>query len=74
MAMKIRFNKNYNIGRVVKRLVYTVLSLWVGGTILVEVGNVMNSTYSPFYKGLSLIGWSVDAYRDRDWETTLPML
>lgn len=56
---KMRFNKNFNINRVVKRLVYTILALYVGGTILVIFGNVMNGTHSVFYQGLSLIGWTV---------------
>lgn len=59
--MKVRFRKNINIGRVVAKIVSTVLALYVGGTIMVEIGNVMNSTTSPFYKGLTLIGWTVSA-------------
>lgn len=57
MAMK--FNRNFNIGRVVKRLVYTILALYVGGQIITEFGSVMNATCSPFYRGLTLIGWTV---------------
>lgn len=57
MAMK--FNKRFNINRVVKRLVYTILALYVGGTIISTFGTVMNGTTSPFYTGLSLIGWTV---------------
>lgn len=56
---KVRFNRRVNISRVVKRLVGTVISLWVGGTIMIEVGNTMNGTCSPFYRGLNLIGWEV---------------
>lgn len=57
---KMKFNRNFNINRVVKRLVYTILALYVGGTIMLVFGNVMNGTYSPFYQGLSLIGWTVE--------------
>jgi hypothetical protein len=56
---KIQFNKKLNISRVVRNVVRTVLSLYVGGTILSEVGSVVTGTCSPFYKGLSLIGWTV---------------
>lgn len=56
---KIRFNQNFNVNRVVKRLVRTVLALYVGGTIMTVFGTVMNATSSPFYTGLSLIGWTV---------------
>lgn len=58
---KIRFNRNFDIGHIVKRLVYTVLALYVGGTIMTTFGDVMNATYSPFYNGLSLIGWTVSS-------------
>ena len=43
----------------VKRLVQTVLALYVGGTIMSTFGTVMTNTTSPFYTGLSLIGWTV---------------
>lgn len=56
---RIRFNKNYNIGRVVSRIVSTVLALYVGGTVLTVFGEVMNGTASPFYDGLTLIGWTI---------------
>lgn len=56
---KMSFNRNYDISRVVKKLVYTILSLYVGGTIITVFGNVMNGTASPFYEGMQLIGWTV---------------
>lgn len=56
---KMSFNRNYNINRVVKKLVYTILSLYVGGTIITVFGNVMNGTASPFYEGMQLIGWTI---------------
>lgn len=57
--MSMSFNRNFSIGRVVRRLLYTILALYVGGFIMTEFGNVMNGTCSPFYKGLSLIGWTI---------------
>ena len=51
--------KNVNISRVVAKLTVTIISLWVGGTIVNEIGAVMNCTSSPFYTGLSLIGWTI---------------
>jgi len=57
----MRFNRSFNVNRVVKRLVRTVLSLYVGGTIMTVFGTVMNGTSSPFYTGLSLIGWTVNS-------------
>lgn len=59
--VKARFNKNYNIGRVVTKIAVTVISLWVGGLVINVLGGVMNGTSSPFYKGLQLIGWTVDS-------------
>lgn len=55
----LRFNRAFNVNRVVKRLVRSVLALYVGGTIMTVFGDVMNGTSSPFYSGLSLIGWTV---------------
>lgn len=57
--MAVKFNKNFNINRVVKALVRTILALYVGGTILSVFGDVMLNTSSGFYSGLSLIGWTV---------------
>ena len=56
---RVSFNKNFNIGRVVKKVVYTVLALYVGGTILNTFGEVMQCTNSPLYDGLNLIGWTI---------------
>ena len=58
---KFRFGyrRNVNIPRVVGKITAVLLALYVGGTIVTEVGKVMNGTTSPFYKGLTLIGWTV---------------
>lgn len=61
MALSLKYNKNANIGRAVTKIVGTLIALWVGGTIVTEVGDVMNGTSSPFYEGLTLIGWTVDS-------------
>lgn len=58
---RMRFNRQFNVNRVVKRLVRSVLALYVGGTIMVTFGRVMVNTTSPFYSGLTLIGWTVGA-------------
>lgn len=63
---KMRFNKNYNVGRVVSRIVETVLALYVGGTVINTFGTVMNGTSSPFYDGLTLIGWTVTSNQITD--------
>lgn len=56
---KFRMKRKMDVNQVVKRIVRVVLSLYVGGTILIQLGSVMNGTTSPFYKGLELIGWTV---------------
>lgn len=58
---KFRFKKGYNVGTVIKDLVRTVLMLWVGGTIITEVGDVILLEQSPLFGGLELIGWTVNA-------------
>lgn len=58
---RVALRKGINIGRVVAKVATTVIVLYVGGTILTEIGDVMNGTTSAFYEGLTLIGWTVDA-------------
>lgn len=54
-----RRKQNVNIGRVVAKIVVTVIALYAGGVIMTSLGAVMNGTSSPFYQGLTLIGWTV---------------
>lgn len=68
--MAMRFNRGFNVNRVVKRLVRSILALYVGGTIITVFGTVMNGTSSPFYSGLSLIGWTVDSTTNTITATT----
>lgn len=58
---RVRFKKKININRVVVKIVASVLGLYVGGYILQEIGSVLECTYSPFYQGLSLIGYTVQS-------------
>ena len=59
MARRIRFRRNFSVGRVIAKVVGAVLALYVGGEIVDEIGSVMNGTESPFYPALELIGWTV---------------
>lgn len=59
---RFRFKKGVNIGRVVSKLAVTVIGLWIGGTVISQIGNVLNQTESPFYQSVSLIGWTVGTY------------
>ena len=54
-----RFRRNVNIPRVVAKIVGTVLALYVGGTIMTELGSIMINTSSVFHRGFTLIGWTV---------------
>lgn len=58
MAFRIK-RKKVRINRVVVKVVATVIGLYVGGTIMTQLGSVMNCTCSAFYPGLSLIGWTI---------------
>lgn len=51
--------RNVNIGRVVTKIAVTLIALYAGGIIMTSLGTVMNGTCSPFYQGLSLIGWTI---------------
>lgn len=57
--MKFRGMRNMRIGRVVTKIVAVLIALWVGGEILTALGDTMNGTTSPFYQGLTIIGWQV---------------
>lgn len=48
-----------NIGRVVSKIAVSLIALYAGGVVVTTLGEVMNGTCSPFYRGLSLIGWTV---------------
>lgn len=56
---KVSYNKDVNIGRVVTKVLVTIVALYAGGTVLTQLGTVINGTTSPFYQGLTLIGWTV---------------
>lgn len=58
---RIRFRRQVNVNRVVSKIATTVIALYVGGTLLTQLGTVMNGTTSAFYPGLSLIGWTVSS-------------
>lgn len=51
--------KNINIMKVVGRIAAIILGLYIGGYFIIILGDVMLCTYSPMYKGLQLIGWTV---------------
>lgn len=57
--VKVRPKKGVNINRVVRKIVYTVLALWIGGFIVQTVADTMLGYCSPFFQGFSLFGWKV---------------
>lgn len=57
--MAIGFNKSFNVQRLVKKLLWTIMALFIGGITLTYYIRAMNGTCSPFYSGLSFIGVSV---------------
>lgn len=58
---RAQFKKGFDVMSLVKAIFITLVSLWVGGLLLNALGAVMNGTTSPFYAGLTFIGWTVDA-------------
>ena len=56
---RIGMRKKINIQRVVSKIVGSIIVLYVGGQLLSAVGNVVNGSTSPFYQGLTIIGWTV---------------
>lgn len=59
MAFRVRRRRNINAMRVGIKVGTTVLGLYAGGYFLSVLGDVMNGTASPFYKGVTLIGWTL---------------
>lgn len=58
--MAVRFKKNgINVGRIATKIVATIIAMYVGGYLVTIVSTTLLGTCSPFYKGLSLFGWSV---------------
>ena len=58
----IRKRQGINIPRVVSKVAGTIIALYAGGYVITTLGDVMNGSCSPFYKGLKLIGWSVGTH------------
>lgn len=56
---RVRRKRNVNAWRVGLKIVGTLIGLWVSGFTLNIVYDLMNGTCSPFYKGLGLIGLTV---------------
>ena len=56
---RVGYNRNFNIGRTIGKIGTTILSLWVGGYFITELGIAMLGSCSPFFKGLTIIGWDV---------------
>lgn len=54
---RISGRSKINIGRVITKIVVTVIALWVGGEIIDKVAVAINNTQTPFAKGLTLIGF-----------------
>lgn len=56
---RLSWKKNINVNKVVTKVIVIVLGLYVGGFVLTEIGTTLKCTYGAFYKGLSLIGYTV---------------
>ena len=56
---RIGIRRKINVQRVVSKIVASIIVLYVGGQLLSAVGTVINGSTSPFYQGLTIIGWTV---------------
>lgn len=56
---RVSLNRKINIWALSIKIGMTIFALYVGGYFITIVGTIMNSTCSPYYKGLELIGWTV---------------
>lgn len=53
---RVRFNRKVNIGRVIGKIVTSVLVLWVGSMAISAVAVAMNCTNGVFQTGMTFIG------------------
>lgn len=60
---RFRMNKQASMGRLIQKITTAIIMLWVGGSVVYEVGQVLvnEGTISPFLKGLTLIGFTVNS-------------
>lgn len=56
---RVSLKKGFTTQKLVAQLFAVLIALYVGGSMMTALGNAMQCTYSPFYNGLSLIGWTV---------------
>lgn len=56
---RLRFKRGQHVSTIIPKLLRTVLSLYVGGTVLTELGNIARFTESGMWPGLRVIGWTV---------------
>ena len=55
----IRAKRQLKPHRILFKLIIGAMALYTGNHILESIGKIINGTTSPFYSGLTLIGWSV---------------
>lgn len=55
----MKFNRSFNIQRIIKRLMYTIAALFGGGIALQYFVKAMNGTCSILYNGLTILGIQV---------------
>jgi len=58
--VSLKRKPNIKVGRVAAKIAGTLVALYAGGTVITELGEAMRCTHSPFYQGLSLLGWTIE--------------
>ena len=59
--MALRFNKGFNINRLIKRIITLIIGLLVGGLVLSAFINAFRGYCSVLFAGLSILGVNVSA-------------
>lgn len=48
-----------NVGRIISKIIATIMAMYIANTIVGVIGEAMNGTTSGMYTSLRLIGWQI---------------
>jgi hypothetical protein len=57
--MAVKFNRQFNVNRLIKRIMYLIVGLLVGGLILSAFVNAFRGYCSVLFNGLSILGVNI---------------
>lgn len=58
--VRVYRKRKVNVMRVAAKLVGSILGLYIAGYLVNTLGSVLNNTASQFYRGFTMIGWTLE--------------